>query len=291
MGKKSLVSFLKQPYPFYFEGRDLFWVCIVIFLMAVFFNYFMQPFNVYVPEHKMDYFWISVIHSATPIVFIVLTALIFKISPKLAEHWNLGKEFLIIFIILLLTGIGQFLIRDIIYNNPNNWSWHYFFEEIINTCLVGMVFAAILIPINLNRLMLKNQRSASLLDINLHPDASTKNFPVLSISTQLKTDDFTLNPSSFLFAKSEGNYVEVFLIENERLEKLIKRIPIKNLETQLQNIPFIFKTHRSYLVNLKHLEEVSGNAQGYKLKLLGLEETVPVSRHSISSFEKRMKEL
>lgn len=288
MGKKNLVSFLKQPYPFYFEGKDLFYLCTVVFLMSLFFNYIFKPFDVYVPEQKMHYFWISAIHSIVPILVIALASAFIKLTRSLSDDWLLWKEFLLIFIILLLTGTGQFLVRDIIYDNPNNWSWLYFFEEVRNTCLVGMLFVAILISLNLNRLLIKNQRNALLMATGLDNE-NIKGSGDILISTQLKSDDFVLNPNTFLFAKADGNYVEVYYNNHESVQKFIKRIPIKNLEKQLQNIPFIVKTHRSYLVNINQIETISGNAQGYKLKLKRIDEIVPVSRYSISTFEKKMK--
>ena len=60
-------------------------------------------------------------------------------SVKEDTHWNLGKEILHISIILFLIGIADFLIRDVIYTNPNNWSLRYLWEEVRNTFLVGLL--------------------------------------------------------------------------------------------------------------------------------------------------------
>ena len=38
--------------------------------LRLLFSYLFQPFVVYTPEHKMDYFWISVIHACSPVVII-----------------------------------------------------------------------------------------------------------------------------------------------------------------------------------------------------------------------------
>jgi DNA-binding LytR/AlgR family response regulator len=53
----------------------------------------------------------------------------------------------------------------------------------------------------------------------------------------------------------------------------------------------IYKTHRSYLVNLNYVEHVTGNAQGYKLHLNSHEEKIPVARNSIKNFEEKMKSI
>jgi len=66
---------------------------------------------------------------------------------------------------------------------------------------------------------------------------------------------------------------------------------IKNLDTQLTDFAEIIKVHRSYLVNLHQIEQISGNAQGYRLKLYGGIIGVPVSRAMIPTFEERLKKL
>ena len=49
-----------------------------------------------------------------------------------------------------------------------------------------------------------------------------------------------------------------------------------------------FRCHRAYIVNLDKIEQVEGNAQGYKLKLQGTEDLIPVSRNLNSEFSDRL---
>jgi H+/Cl- antiporter ClcA len=130
----------------------------LLFVMTILFNYIFEPFVVYLPEHKMDYFWISFIHACSPVAIIGLLSL-FKTTSKTEENWNVQKEMLLIAFFLLLVGITQFLIRDIIYNNSNNWSWRYLYEEIRNTFLIGTLFAIFLTSLNYNRLNAKHIKS------------------------------------------------------------------------------------------------------------------------------------
>jgi hypothetical protein len=281
-------QFLNQPYPFYYRGTELMVFIIVIFAMALFFNYSFEPFTVNRSEHKMSYFWISVIHSLSPIVIVLLLSILLYFNKNLVDSWTLKKELTFFFWLLLLTGIAQFLIRDLIYDNPQNWSWHYLQEEVRNTLLVGMLFAAILIPLNLNRLLLQNQKKA----LEISKSLNKKTIPErkkLTIRTKLKSDDFNLDPYCFLYAKADGNYMEIYVLEQGRTEKQVRRIPMKDLENQLQAFSWIVKTHRSFLVNLKYVEEVNGNAQGYRLTLKHIQESIPVSRYSITSFEASLK--
>lgn len=282
--RRKLSTFLAQPYPFYYQGKILWIFSGCIFLMNVFFGYFFEPFNVYVPEHKMDYFWITVIHSAVPVALVGILSFI-KITSKIEENWKVGKELLLVAFYLLLIGVVQFLIRDIIYDNPNNWSWRYLYEEVRNTFLVGTLFMALLVSLNFNRLNRKHNSSANI--INSKAIESTVEDSI-RIATNVKSDELHLDVNNLLFAKAEGNYVLLF-IKGESIKKELKRIPIKELQAILQPYNFIVKTHRSYLVNLFHVKNVSGNAQGYKLQLADCEESVPVSRNMIDQFDMAMK--
>ncbi len=283
--KTSLQSFLEQPYPFYYEGKKLLQILGVIFMIGFFFNYLLQPFDVNPDEQKMDYLWICVIHSSTPLLILLCISFIFKLYPKMTDDWNIKNECVLIFFLVLFTGITQFLIRDIIYDNPLNWSWEYFKEEILNTFIAGVFLAPIIISINANRRQSINQLNANRISSTLTDVKERQNHTIVTIETEVKSEKFSFDSSHFIYAKAEGNYAEIFLKKEDQVQKLIKRIPIKNLETQLSAFPFIIKTHRSVLLNLNHIENVTGNAQGYKVKLKDCPDTVPVSRNFIESFD------
>ena len=283
--KSSLLNFLKQPYPFYYEGKKLLQIISVLFLISLFFNYMLQPFDVNPQEQKMPYFWICVIHSSSPILILLITALVCKLFPKTTEDWKIKNECILVFFLVLFTGITQFLIRDVIYDNPMNWSWKYFTEEISNTFIAGIFLAPIIISINLNRQQLKNRQKADHISSTITDVKKPQNNMTVTIETEVKSEKFVFESDSFIYAKAEGNYAEIFLKKEEKVHKLIKRIPIKNLEIQLSTFPFIIKTHRSVLLNLNYIEEVTGNAQGYKVQLKDCPDTVPVSRSFIQSFD------
>ncbi len=278
-------NFLVQPYHFYYEGKTFITLIGLLFAMAMVFNLLFEPFHVYEPEHKMSYFLITVVHATVASLAFLCFYLLMLALPDQRANWTVGKEILGLGGFLLLAGTGQFLIRDLIYDNPFNWTWGYYFEEVRNTFLVGLLFIGILLPLNYNRLYLANQRKAGLLAG--HRDMEVPG-PVILIGTQLKRDDFYLSTDHLIYAKSDGNYVTFYIREGHSVQKKLKRISISDLELQLSAIPSIVRTHRSYLVNLRHIHRISGNAQGYKLELKGVQEAVAVSRKMIPHFEGRI---
>lgn len=282
--KSSFKTYFLQPYPFYYQHNEKWVIALILFFMTLFFGYLFEPFNVYHPEHKMDYFWITVIHSTTPLAVVILFSLI-PLGQDIEERWNLVREAILVSMFLLIVGIIQFLIRDLIYDNPDNWSWRYLFEEIRNTFLVGILFAAILIPINFIRLNTKNNQKASLINKD-NAIAQTDTVIADDKTNIIVVDDLEFAIGDFVFAKAEGNYVAIYL-STETSIRTLKRGTIKELELLLTDHQNIVKTHRSYFVNLDYIKNVKGNAQGYKLNLHDIYE-VPVARSMIANFESKM---
>ena len=254
------------------------------------FLWFFKPFIVNEEEQKISYFIICLIHSILPATI----ALVFFLALDVAqidakkESWTIGREMLVLSSLFLLIGIGSFLVRDVIYTNPDNWSWRYFGVEIKNTFLAGALIASQAVLINFYRLSTLHKKSAESIESHLHPLVNEVSEKLL-IKTGVKSDDFMVDPEEILFARADGNYVEVFCQIQGTIKKELKRITLSQLETQLSNRPFIFRCHRAYLINIHRIQKVSGNAQGYLLAVAGHPESIPVSRNKLASFDQLFK--
>ncbi|GAA5032961.1 hypothetical protein GCM10011506_22830 [Marivirga lumbricoides] len=286
---KSLIGFFQQTYPFYYTKSNSWKYFLLIFLIAFSFNFIFEPFNVNRGEHKMSYFWICFLHTFIPSLIALIYFSLLDYFSKSYRTWTVGNEFIHILIVLLVIGIENFLIRDIIYNNPNNWSYAYFFEEIRNTFLVGFLIIVLIIPINYNFQLRKNNEAALQVKES-GSKANDKNSTQL-IQAQVKADEFKLVLDDLIAVRSDGNYSEFFIQSEKEPVKLLKRISLKELEMQLTDFPEILKTHRGWLVNLNTVVQTQGNAGGYQLTLSGLSIKVPVSRSLIPNFNERMTSL
>jgi hypothetical protein len=280
-----LRKFLQQPYNFYYEGKKLWQIVLVIYVLAQIYNSVVQPFEVYLPEQKFHPFIIEFIHSVIPVGVILYMALVLRLNPGITENWTLRKEVMFFVLILLQTGSIDFLIRDLIYDNPDNWSWHYLSEEIFNTLLGGLLLITPVISINLNIQLLKNQEHADQINELLSDKKLTETNHIIPVKTPLLSESFDLNLSQLIYVRAEGNYLNFYFLHTP---PLMKRMTLNALENLLKEESQILRTHRSYLLNLRFVEKVSGNAQGYKVKLTGTEATVPVSRNYLEVFAQKM---
>ncbi|UII19609.1 LytR/AlgR family response regulator transcription factor [Fulvivirga ligni] len=230
---------------------------------------------------------ISVIHALVAVVDLFVISVMIRLFNA-EDTWHIGKEIGFILVLLLLVGISQFLIRDIVYDNPSNWSFGYFFEEIKNAYLVGILFFLILLPLNFTRLNNRHIKNAQRINALSNFSKSDKPSEVF-IETKLKSESLRFDITNFLFARADGNYIEIFIDQHGLVTKNILRMTIKDLESDLDSFSNIVKTHRSYIVNINHINEVSGNAQGYKLTIKHSDQVVPVSRAMIHHFNTLIK--
>jgi hypothetical protein len=97
-----------------------------------------------------------------------------------------------------------------------------------------------------------------------------------------------IRPSDLLLIKSIDNYIEIFIAAKGSVQRRILRSSLKRIERELQDLPFIFKCHRAFLVNVHNIHRVAGNSQGYKLIFEGIEFRVPVSRTASKDLFRRI---
>jgi DNA-binding LytR/AlgR family response regulator len=100
-----------------------------------------------------------------------------------------------------------------------------------------------------------------------------------------------LPPGDILYIRSSDNYVQVFFRAEGAIRSPLLRSSVKNIEQQLPASSSFFRCHRLFLVNLDLVERVSGNAQGLRLHLRGVEDPVPVSRSLTHTVKERLSHL
>jgi hypothetical protein len=280
-------------YPKRYQSQNLVKSSITVFLIILAFLLLFKPFGVYDPELKMHYLLICFFHAVAPplILFAYFGILNYSKKAKDQIKWTLLKEYIQIGIILVLMGTMSFLMRDLLYNNPNNWSWNYFFEEIRN-CLVAGTFFYFFLRLSSFYFESKNGSPFVLQfsPLAIEPAKTTLESTIF-INTHVKQDDFSLDIAQLLFAKADGNYIELTKSSENKITTEVKRISLTQFEAQIIDYPHFFRCHRTYLVNMFKIEKMSGNSQGYLLSFHETDLKIPVSRKQIDSFNSRYQEL
>jgi hypothetical protein len=96
------------------------------------------------------------------------------------------------------------------------------------------------------------------------------------ITGENKNEILKLEKKELLYIKAIENYIEIFFI-NVYKKKESKTFR-QTLSSAQQQIPFLKKCHRSYLVNINNIKEVHGNSQNAKISIHNIEEKIPLSK-------------
>lgn len=76
--------------------------------------------------------------------------------------------------------------------------------------------------------------------------------------------ELILRPSDLIYLKANDNYVQVFYLNGDKVDKKLIRTRLKKLETILSKSKFT-RIHRSYIINRDHIQHI--NRIGSKLAL------------------------
>lgn len=159
------------------------------------------------------------------------------------------------------------------------------FTDVLKIILIGSVPVALLIIINHNCMLRSNLKSAQLLNQKL-TEKKEQNLKLIHFESEYKSDEITLNPESISVIKSADNYVEIYYEREGMLRRHTIRSTLNNAEAATQNCAFLFRCHRSFIVNIRRITEVQGNSQGYTLYIENMDFPVQVSHMYITEFKR-----
>lgn len=289
----NLLQRLNQPYPLYYSDGRLGKLSLAIASITASFLILFKPINIEIGLKFGLVIGATIYGSIGGLTFYCyLKALLFLFPKRLEEDsWTVGKEIGMFGGLFLLVGLINYVLRPFLFESEFVGGINMFITDLSNTFLVGVLVSGILTLLNF-RFTLRNQEDkarllqALLKGSNRKKKNKQSNQPINGpISIESKYDNLVIDPTKFIYAKADGNYIEVVSL-TEANQKELKRIPLKELESAFSPVSEIVKVHRAYLVNIQFVLDVAGNAQGYRLCLKNCDVEIPVSRSYLKAFDK-----
>lgn len=208
-----------------------------------------------------------------------------KYFSKRAD-WTLLKEVLAILTLLFGIGVTVYFTGFILENPAERWNFSTFFDSVKYASLINILpFLFFSLFSYLRRV---SPETKHILASGLNNTSTEEE--LIQINSQLKKESLSFYPSQFIYAESESNYVNFYLHSGEKMQKKVIRNSITDVEQQLAHIPFFVRTHRAFIVNLKKIKSKKGNSLGYRLRLLGTDSEIPVSRNNTRNFRQHLKQ-
>lgn len=292
---KKLLDWLLRPYPFdngwghWLRSGGSGGAFVWLFL------FFFKPFGTQIQEGaEWAYFGICFQFGLVTFMVFMLVGGLCRLFPNIwkEEGWAVWKEIAFTAFFIGLIGLGNLLLAHRLFGLPltleNLWGWQ------VLTFIVGSIptmFGVFFWQIKLQR---RYAAAAASLNqqIETHHKSPSPTQPHVAQTVTLTGDNqgevLTLEPEQIRYLAAADNYVQVFFVQNGTLKSKMLRATLRKMEDALAPWPQFFRCHRTYLVNLDKVVQVSGNAQGYRLHLEALDETVPVSRNLNEAIQARL---
>ena len=244
---------------------------IGIFLFLLFFQPFTAKFEN--PTNLIIFFagFGGIVFILNSLTLIGLPA-IFPKALKIGK-WEVGPPFLLNALIVALNSVAFPFYLRFVGRTPITF---HIVIEIILIILSSVIILRLIYIIKFQRQHIDTLKNILSERKTEEKNESLENIKLLS---ENKTEKVKLNNNDLFYIKASDNYVEVYFMKNNTIQKKLLRNTLKNIESQLSVYNNFIRCHRTFLVNLNHIDRLGKNYKGSYLKILDIEEEIPVSRH------------
>jgi len=248
--------------------------------IALFLLYF-EPFNFHLNTDEKKVFHMSFFGCITTFVLLFFLYVFPLLLPNLFsdKNWKLGYQILFYMLVLIVIAIFNSIYSN--YMNSIPFGWDSYWLILSRTSVLGVLPIALITFFNYHLKVKSNLNLANNILKNKKEFLKDSKEATHQISTDLKNETFSFSEHDFNYAIADGNYTDINSLNENTLKKVTYRVTLSSLETQLKEASTIVRCHRSYMVNLKKVKNISGNAQGLRLELINQSEIIPVSRKYI----------
>jgi LytTr DNA-binding domain len=265
-----------QPYPFVEKTtRHAFLQSAIEGIFVALFLVIIQPFDTSNIEIEHKNLYLASYGMVTFFCAILLRFGIFKAFPNFFSEtkWTIAREIASILFLIFLIALGNILLTIFLFNI--SFTFKQSLEMLVSVLTIGVFPISFGVLVNYI-IQLKKYNKPFDVEKGLNSPKVESNQEI-SLLAENEKDKIDIDPKNLVYITSSDNYSTVFFLKNNELDKELIRSSLSRLENQIQNEKIV-RTHRSFIVNLMHVQKVSGNAQGYKLHIQDQEIQLPVAR-------------
>ena len=307
----KLLTLLRSPYPSLVKR----WKSVIIPSLIVFLILFvLQPFGISMMGGYK--FWVVLGYGVVSSLALSISTYLFPaLFPRYhsEKNWTLGRELLGTLVACLLIAIGNCFYTAWVFGSFI-LSWKGFLISLAWVAVLAPFPIIFFLMWNRNLQLVRNLKEATEINYALAKRENTQKEKIRTRNEEqlgegraaeevaaaaaeeeeeeeeeeetpmqlffsggtkemLEVDAHTL-----FYVEAEGNYIRVAYSSADKMQQKLVRATMKQAEEAVASCPFIVRCHRAFLVNIRTVVKVDGNSQGYRLRLEGCTEEVPVSR-------------
>lgn len=271
---------LNKPHPFIFNWFSIVLPSLITFLVLV----ILKPFEFDNMLTNQLIGWSTFFALIVGVTVFLCVSILKRFSRRtIEENWTVKNEIFLVLFVLAVISTLTFVLFLIL--NPQTNKFELFSLVVLRTLAISFFPILILVLYEQNYHQKIKRKQAERLSQQLQKNEASlaqKNVDLslpekIALKSENKKIALQIDPINLFFAKSEGNYVEVFYYQNQKVQKQLIRNSLKAIEEQL-SISDFFRCHNRFLINLLHIQKVEGNARNFEIVLENIEEKIPVSR-------------
>lgn len=296
---------LRSPFPFYLNSdRDNLLVVLSITAFTLLFLLIFRPFGLAdsIPEPEAPF-----VFSGIAFVVLFLHVLVVpRLAPRYFDDscWTLGGFALYNLWVIAVIGVFATVYGHFVLGDPCHDTFgQHLLEEQFRVLTIGIFPVSAMIFLIRNRMLAQTLREVEVANRHLGSRRLANEFPQAPLrhgyeefihrNYNLRMPSFEVPPSwiihadtqeqlelpkgALLFAEADDNYSRIHWVESGKAQQRMLRLTLKNLEEQLPGEKVV-RVHRSFLANLARVDELRGNASGYRLFFSPAAVEVPVAR-------------
>jgi len=256
------------------EMSRLFFISVGVFLFILFF----QPFPLDTLNYNNRLLYVTGFGGITFLLGFIVFVFLQLFFPKWFKisEWESGPPLFLNILLLTLSVTAYVFYVRYVGNSPISL---YIIFKIFLVCLLPIIILIILYKnksLELVITVLRDQNKLYLLKIKDFEKNGVEE--KVDIFSENKTDKITLKLKNIVSIRSADNYIEVYYMNKNQVEKKLIRNTLKNINTQLSYKRGFLRCHRTSIVNIMYVENLIRNYSGYSLKMSCFDDEIPVSR-------------
>jgi len=268
------LTFLNNRFPLLDKKEDRYLLIIVVFVFSVIFLNIFQPFNIsrwYSDSGFIQFLRLSSYGFVIAIVFLFTQFPLRKIF-NLQEFKIKSYLFWLVIEIALINLVYIFLYGNPIGNFMNDLGFSL--KYTLLSIWLPYSFAILIV-------YYKNQRDEiTSLKINATKPIEKRLIVFKDENAKIK---FSVQSKDLLLLESTDNYVSVFYILENKVQRKLLRNSLKNMEEMLKENAIV-RCHRSFMVNPANVEFMQKDGKKLNIKIRYFDKSIPVSEKYSSPF-------
>ena len=254
--------------------RLYFGIAISIFLFIQFF----QPFTANKFEYENKLIFLAGF-SVIALIFLIKSQIIFQRALLFKENDNLNNSIHIpLYYFFQISATSLAIVFYIRFVGQVNITFNIVLR-VVFICLSLPVAMHLKLKIDAYQIRLKKLLSDTRsMQSKLKQFSDSYSNKHIEIVSDNESDNFRIQVSEIIYAKSADNYVEIGYHDEGIVKKKMVWNTLRNIEQQLSDFNNFIRTHRTSLVNIQYIDKLNKNFSSFWLSLDKTKETIPVSR-------------